>query len=154
MARIVSYCTKNKQYWGTMLLNTDKRRDDWPELGLVKSCCMDLSEHVIPHGQLSARQNFEKKTIFFMKIWWWWWVIVDLDHVDNVSHISAKKYLKYKNHVTVGKKFSSPAKPDQAGIFIFIRLEVMAWQRKPSLWWLWNVRQFFSKLVLWLSFCH
>ena len=53
-------------------------------------------------------------------------MIVDLDHVANVSHIVAKKNYESKNHMTVGKNFSSPAKPDQAGISSFIRLEVMA----------------------------
>ena len=45
--------------------------------------------------------------------------------------------------MTVEKKFSSPTKPDQPGIFSFICLKVMALQRQPSLWWLWNVRQLY-----------
>ena len=49
----------------------------------------------------------------------------DLDHVTYVSHISTKKNFKLKNRMTVGKNFSSPSKPDQAGIFSFIHLEVM-----------------------------
>ena len=27
---------------------------------------------------------------------WWWWVILDLDHVANVTHISAKKIINKK----------------------------------------------------------
>ena len=52
-------------------------------------------------------------------------VILALDHVANVSHISTKKILNKKKHITVGKNFSSPSKPDQAGISRFICLEVM-----------------------------
>ena len=40
--------------------------------------------------------------------------------------ISTKKILNKKKHMTVGKIFSSPSKPDQAGIFSFIRLEAAA----------------------------
>ena len=42
--------------------------------------------------------------------------------------------------MTVGKKISRPSKPDQAGPFCFIRLEVMILQRQPSWWWLLSIR--------------
>ena len=67
-------------------------------------------------------------------------MMVNLDHVANVSYILAKKCSNSKNDMTVGKKISRPSKPDQAGPFCFIRLEVMILQRQPSRWWLLSIR--------------
>ena len=66
-----------------------------------------------------------KKKVFCFWIWWWWWVLVDWDLVANVSHILTKRNFKWKNHMTVGKNFSSPSKSDQVKISSFIYLEVM-----------------------------
>ena len=67
-------------------------------------------------------------------------MIVDLDLVADVSYILDKKCTNSKNHMTIGKKISRSSKPDQAGIFSFIRLEVMILQRHPSWQWLLNIR--------------
>ena len=43
--------------------------------------------------------------------------------------------------MTIGKIFSSPSKPDQAGISSFIFLEVTALYRQPSWRWFWSERR-------------
>ena len=51
------------------------------------------------------------------------------DLVAVLGHISAENNYNIKNHKTVGKRISSPTKPDKARFFNFIRLEVIVLQR-------------------------
>ena len=71
----------------------------------------------------------------YTTVWW----LLDLGHSDLftlVGYSFVRRNLNVKNQITVGKKFSRATKWDHPRFFIFFGLEVTAFPRFITVWWL------------------
>ena len=84
-----------------------------------------------------SRSAFLKKKVTFHFLFWRWllnWRESDLFTLVGYSFV--RKNCKTKNQITVGKIFSRATKWDYPRFFIFFGLEVTAFSRYTTAWWL------------------
>ena len=67
---------------------------------------------------------------------WWLLDLWSSDLVTLVGYSFVRKNLNIKNQMTVGKRFSRATKWDHPRFFFFFGLEVTAFPRYTTLWWL------------------
>ena len=76
----------------------------------------------------------------YTTVWW----LLDLRQSDLftlVSNSFVRRNFKIKNQITVGKNFSRATNLEQLRFSIFFGLEVAAFQRYTTVWWLLDLRQ-------------